>query len=309
LRHKTADLDGPVHYVDFGGTGRPLLMVHGLGGSALNWMAVGPEIAKSYHAIALDLAGFGQTPLFRRLAAVGANAGLVHEFIQKVIGEPVVIMGNSMGGHIAVLEAAIHPSWVNAAVLVDPAIPGAHVTRPEPAMLGVMAGLTVPGLAEILLDRRARLLGPEGLVRETLSIVCADPSRVPADVVEAHIQLMLERDRLGRQNGRAFLQASRSIGQRMADPRFWTQVSRVRAPTLIIHGSLDRLIPLAAARELARRRPDWTLEILEGVGHVPMMETPDRFMNALNAWSTYRIAREPEVVGAQANGGSDSLDS
>jgi hypothetical protein len=40
-----------------------------------------------------------------------------------------------------------------------------------------------------------------------------------------------------------------------------------------------------------------------------MMETPDRFMNALNAWSTYRIAREPEVVGAQANGGSDSLDS
>jgi pimeloyl-ACP methyl ester carboxylesterase len=309
LRHKTADLDGPVHYVDFGGTGRPLLMVHGLGGSALNWMAVGPEIAKSYHAIALDLAGFGQTPLFRRLAAVGANAELVHEFIEKVIGEPVVIMGNSMGGHIAVLEAAIHPSWVNAAVLVDPAIPGVHVTRPEPARLGVMAALTIPGLAEILLDRRVRVLGPEGLVHETLSIVCADPSRVPAEVVEAHVRLMQERDRLGRQNGRAFLQASRSIGLRMADPRFWTQVAKVRAPTLVIHGSLDALIPLAAARELARRRPDWTLEILDGVGHVPMMETPDRFMNALNAWSTYRIAREPEVVGAQANGGSDSLDS
>jgi pimeloyl-ACP methyl ester carboxylesterase len=309
LRHKTADLNGPVHYLDFGGAGRPLLMVHGLGGSALNWMAVGPEIAKSYHAIALDLAGFGQTPLFRRLAAVGANAELVHEFIENVIGEPVVIMGNSMGGHIALLEAAVHPASVTSLILVDPAIPGIHVTRPEPAMLGVMAGLTVPGLAEILLDRRARLLGPEGLVRETLSIVCADPSRVPADVVEAHIQLMLERHRLGRQNGRAFLQASRSIGLRMADPRFWTQVSRVRAPTLIIHGSLDRLIPLAAARELARRRPDWTLEILDGVGHVPMMETPDRFMKALNAWSTYRIAREPEAVSAQANGGSDSLDS
>ncbi|MHB8589269.1 MAG: alpha/beta fold hydrolase [Candidatus Dormibacteraceae bacterium] len=301
MRHKTADLDGPVHYLDFGGTGRPLLMVHGLGGSALNWMAVGPEIAKSYHALALDLAGFGQTPLFRRLAAVGANAELVHDFIENVISEPVVIMGNSMGGHIAVLEAAVHPSWVNAAILVDPAIPGVHVTRPEPARLGVMAALTIPGLAEILLDRRVRVLGPEGLVHETLAIVCADPSRVPTDVVEAHIRLMRERDKLGRQNGRAFLQASRSIGLRMADPRFWIQVAKVRAPTLVVHGSLDALIPLAAARELARRRPDWTLEVLEGVGHVPMMERPEMFMSALNAWSTYRIARETALPPAEAS--------
>jgi pimeloyl-ACP methyl ester carboxylesterase len=292
VRHKTADLDGPIHYLDFGGTGRPLVMVHGLGGSSLNWMAVGPEIANSYHAIALDLAGFGQTPLFQRSAAVGGNAELVHEFIEKVIGEPVAIMGNSMGGHIAVLEAAAHPAWVNEMILVDPAIPGVHVTRPEPARLGVMAALTVPGLAEILLARRVRVLGPAGLVHETLAIVCADPSRVPPEVVEAHVRLTSERDKLGRQNGRAFLQASRSIGLRMADPRFWLQVTRVRAPTLVIHGSLDRLIPLEAARELARRRPDWTLDVLEGVGHVPMMEAPDLFMAALNAWSPYRIAAE-----------------
>ena len=292
MRHKTADLDGPVHYLDFGGTGKPLLMVHGLGGSALNWMAVGPEIATSYHAFAIDLAGFGQTPLFHRSAAVGANAELVHSFIEKVIGEPVVIMGNSMGGHISILEAAQHPSWVDAMILVDPAIPGVHVRRPEPALLGTMAALSVPGLAEILLDRRARLLGPEGLVTQTLAIVCADPSRVAPEVVEAHNRLTRERDKLGRQNGRAFLQASRSIGLRMADPRFWSRVAKVESPTLVIHGSLDRLIPVAAARDLARRRPDWTLEILQGVGHVPMMEAPDEFMSALNAWSPYRIAGE-----------------
>jgi pimeloyl-ACP methyl ester carboxylesterase len=298
LRHKTADLDGPVHYLDFGGTGKPLVMVHGLGGSALNWMAVGPEIAQSYHAFAIDLAGFGQTPLFRRSAAVGANAVLVHSFIEKVIGEPVLIMGNSMGGHISILEAALHPSWVDAMILVDPAIPGVHVRRPEPALLGTMAALSIPGLAEILLDRRARLLGPEGLVKQTLAIVCADPSRVAPEVVEAHNRLTSERDKLGRQNGRAFLQASRSIGLRMADPRFWSRVAKVQSPTLVIHGSLDRLIPLASAKELARRRPDWALEILEGVGHVPMMETPDEFMSALHAWSPYRIAGEHEQSAA-----------
>jgi len=211
---------------------------------------------------------------------------------EKVIGEPVVIMGNSMGGHISILEAAQHPSWVDAMILVDPAIPGVHVRRPEPALLGTMAALSVPGLAEILLDRRARLLGPEGLVTQTLAIVCADPSRVAPEVVEAHNRLTRERDKLGRQNGRAFLQASRSIGLRMADPRFWSRVAKVESPTLVIHGSLDRLIPVAAARDLARRRPDWTLEILQGVGHVPMMEAPDEFMSALNAWSPYRIAGE-----------------
>lgn len=296
MRHKTADLDGPVHYLDFGGTGSPLLMVHGLGGSALNWMAIGPEVANRYHTFAIDLAGFGQTPLFRRSAAVGANAELVHSFIEKVIGEAVVLMGNSMGGHISILEAAAQPSWVSAMILVDPAIPGVHVRRPEPAFLGTMAALSIPGLAETLLDRRARELGPEGLVMQTLALVCADPSRVPPEVVEAHIRLTLERDKLGRQNARAFLQASRSIGLRMADPRFWSRVAKVQAPTLVIHGSLDRLIPVAAARELARRRPDWALEVLEGVGHVPMMETPELFMNALSAWSADRIPREPAAA-------------
>jgi pimeloyl-ACP methyl ester carboxylesterase len=295
VRHKTADLDGPVHYIEFGATGPPLLMVHGLGGNALNWMAVGPEIEHSYHAFAVDLAGFGQTPLFRRSAAVGANADLVHAFIEQVIGEPVAIMGNSMGGHIAILEAASHPDWVSALILVDPAIPSIHVRRPVPAMLGVMAALSVPGLAQNLLEWRVRELGPERLVQQALALVCANPSRIAREVVDAHVRLTREREQLGRQNGRAFLQASRSISLRMADPRFWSRVAKVEAPTLVVHGSLDRVIPLTAAKELARRRPDWALEILEGVGHVPMMESPDEFMVALKSWSTYRIA-EPAVI-------------
>ena len=260
-------------------------MVHGLAGSAINWMSVGPELAKQYHALALDLAGFGQTPLLGRSATVGANAQLVHAFIEAVAREPVVLMGNSMGGHISIMEAADHPARVSALVLVDPAIPGAHVRRPEPAMLGLMAALSVPGLAQTLVDRQSRALGPEGLVARALALVCADPSRVDPSVVEAHVQLTREREHLGRQNGRALVQASRSIGLRMADPRFWARAAAVRAPTLVIHGSLDRLIPLAAALELNRRRSDWQLEIIEGVGHVPMLETPSLFMQTFRAWS------------------------
>jgi pimeloyl-ACP methyl ester carboxylesterase len=289
VRHRVANLGGPVHYLDFGGSGTPLLMVHGLGGNALNWMAVGPLLAETYHALAVDLAGFGQTPLFGRSATVSANAGLVHDFVTQVIGSPATLMGNSMGGHIAILEAASHPESVAAMVLVDPAIPGPHVRRPQPRMLGAMAALSVPGLAQTLLGRELRALSPARLVERALELVCADPTRVDPEVVEAHVQLTREREHLGPQNMRAFIQASRSIGLRMADPRFWLRVAAVRAPALLIHGSLDRLIPVAAARELHRRRPDWEVRVLEGVGHVPMMETPDLFMDALSEWTAHRI--------------------
>jgi pimeloyl-ACP methyl ester carboxylesterase len=271
-------------------------MVHGLGGSAVNWMGVAPGFAKNHRAMALDLAGFGRTPLFHRSAALGANAELVHRFIEEVVGEPVILMGNSMGGHISILVAADHPDQVSRLVLVDPAVPGIHVRRPDPSTLGVVAALSLPGLAEIVIDRRARILGPEGLVKRTIALVTADPSRVDGDLLEAHMQLTRERSNLGRQNSRAFTQAVRSLGLRMADPRFWARMKKVEAPTLVVHGELDRLIPLAAARELIRRRPDWTLEILEGVGHVPMMETPDRFLEIVNQWLAYRVAPEPATV-------------
>ena len=271
-------------------------MVHGLGGAAVNWLAVGPEFAKHHRTFALDLAGFGRTPLFHRSAALGANAELVHRFIEDVIGEPVILMGNSMGGHIAILVAADHPQWVSRLILVDPAVPGEHIRRVDPATLGVVAALSLPGLAEIVFDRRARNLGPEGLVKRTINLVMADPSRVGGDLLEAHVQLIRERSNLGRQNSRAFTQAIRSLGLRMADPRFWARMNKVEAPTLVVHGELDRLIPVAAARDLVRRRPDWTLEIFEGVGHVPMMEAPDRFLKVVNQWLTSRIAPEPATV-------------
>jgi len=271
-------------------------MVHGLGGAAVNWMAVGPGFARRHRTFALDLAGFGRTPLFHRSAAIGANAGLVRRFIEEVIGEPVILMGNSMGGHIAIVVAADHPRLVTELILVDPAVPGAHVRRPDPATLGVVAALSLPGLAEIVIDRRARILGPDRLVERTIALVAADPSSVGGDLLDAHVQLTRERSNLGRQNSRAFTQAVRSLGLRMADPRFWARMKKIEAPTLVVHGELDRLIPVAAARDLVRRRPDWRLEILEGVGHVPMMETPDRFLQVVNQWLTYRIAPEPATV-------------
>ncbi|TMB23462.1 MAG: alpha/beta fold hydrolase [Deltaproteobacteria bacterium] len=107
MRSYTIDLDGPIHYADFGGTGPTLVLVHGLGGSYVNWLAVAPALARSGRVLALALAGFGRTPLGERSAGVHANRVLLDRFLETVAPGPAILVGNSMGGLVAMMEAAL----------------------------------------------------------------------------------------------------------------------------------------------------------------------------------------------------------
>jgi len=120
-----ADLGGPTHYLDFGGPadGPVVVLVHGLGGAAWNWVALGPLLSDSARVLAVDLAGHGLTPAAGRSTTVGANRRLLDRFLREVVDQPVVLAGNSMGGLITILEAAESPELVYGAVLVDPALP------------------------------------------------------------------------------------------------------------------------------------------------------------------------------------------
>src|SRR6266487_5983253 len=81
-----------------------MVLVHGLGGSAVNWVAVGPGLATRARVLAPDLAGFGRSPLAGRSARVQANQRLLGRFIDEFAVDPVILVGNSMGGMIALLE-------------------------------------------------------------------------------------------------------------------------------------------------------------------------------------------------------------
>src|SRR5689334_11534423 len=106
MKHSSVDLGGPVHFADFGGEGPPLVLVHGLGGSHANWLAVAGRLSARFRVLAPDLVGFGRTPLAGRSTAVQANADLVGRFIDKVIGAPAIVVGNSMGGLCGALLAS-----------------------------------------------------------------------------------------------------------------------------------------------------------------------------------------------------------
>lgn len=301
MRGRTVDLEGPVHFIDFGGSGPAMVLVHGLGGSHVNWMAVGRRLAERARVVAVDLAGFGRTPLAGRSASVDANRVLLDRFLDAVLEEPAILVGNSMGGLISMMEAAEAPEKVTGLVLVAPAQPRPPRTRPDLLVAASFAAYALPGVGERVLGWRAKLLGPEGVVRETLRVCCGDATRVSADVVAAHVALARERMAEMPWAHGAFLEASRSLVAVLLRPRrVRDMVRRISAPALVLQGTKDRLVPLAAGRALAALRPDWSLVELDGIGHVPQLECADRFVAAVTSWLdtvaapvTERVALRP----------------
>ncbi|MFN7131536.1 MAG: alpha/beta fold hydrolase, partial [Myxococcales bacterium] len=143
----------------------------------------------------------------------------------------------------------------------------------------------VPGLGTWFLARNARRLGAEGVVRQILTTCCVDINRIPAEVYAAHVALFDRRLREHPHTHHSFIGAARSVLRILAGRRrFYAEVDRIRAPTLIVHGAQDRLVHVASSRALVDRRPDFRLAEFEDVGHVPQLEDPERFVDTVAPW-------------------------
>ena len=279
------DTDGLfVHTVEWAGGDAvpPVLLVHGLGGSTTNWLSVGPELAARLgtRVTAVDLAGFGRTRADGRPASLGTNGRLLEAFARD--RGPFVVMGNSMGGALAVGLAARHPELVTALVLVNPAVPRPRRNRRNVVRAARFAAMGVPQLGRPIMEGRARALGPTRLVDQTLRVVMHRTDRLdPA--VRAEMVLQAE-ERVGYpESSRAYAEAAGSLFRYLAQPMV-DDLAAVHAPTLLIHGTQDRLVPVSFARAVAGRRPDWQLEVYDDCGHVPMLEHPERFIDTVAAW-------------------------
>ncbi len=279
------DLGTPVHVVDHGGDGPLVMLVHGLGGSAANWITVADRIAAAgYRVIAPDLAGFGITPPGERGASVDANAELVADLVDHFDAGPATLVGNSMGGLVSILAATRFPRAVSALVLVDPALPLPSVRPPDPEVALKLIGPLVPALGGPAMRAYRATHSPESETNETLAMCTADPTSVAPEARAA----MVEMNRIRRTldwSVPAFLDADRSIARHVFNKRrFRKMLHAVSQPTLLLEGEEDRLVPLDAARWAAAERPDWTFVTLDGVGHLPMLEDPDRFLEVVMPW-------------------------
>jgi pimeloyl-ACP methyl ester carboxylesterase len=298
------EVDGPVHYADFGGPadGPLVVCVHGLGASYASWWSLAPLLARRARVLALDLAGFGRTPARGRRADVASNRQLLAGFLAAVgDGAPALLVGNSMGGMISVLQAAADPASVSGQVLISPALPIPRLRPPDATILGMFAGMSLPRVGPaVLAHRRVRYSSAE-LVWQSLTRTTADPTRVPADAVAAMVALSDERAATpgdGRDEDVALVMATRSVVGAIAAPRqLSAAIAAVRAPTLLVHGRRDRLVPVAAARRAAASRPDWRVEILDDCGHLAQLEAPERTAALIDDWLDGMGVPAPTVRG------------
>lgn len=255
----------------------PAVYVHGLSGSATNWTDLSALLSTRAAGVAVDLPGFGRSgpPSTRDYSPAGHADALLCFLAGR--GRPVHLLGNSLGGVVALTVAARRPELVRTLTLVSPAVPD---RRPDPRRVAD------PRMLLALLPRvgaraRAELaaLTSRDRADQVIRLCFGDPDRVPehrrAETI-AEIELRARQPWAWEAAHRTGLALFGSWFRR----EVWPLTARVRAPTLVVWGDRDRLIAprLAARTARALRAP---LLMLPGVGHVAQIEAPDEVAAAV----------------------------
>lgn len=267
-----------LHVADFGGDGPPLLLVHGLGGSWSNWMAVGAGLAEAGRVAAVDLPGFGSSPPGPDFA-LATHARAVEELLRTWEWSDVTLIGNSMGGLVSEMASAVAPDLVSDLILVSPATPPDLRRRDIDPRIGLRLLVnSLPIVGPLTLRSYVARTSPEQQTRETLALVTAHPDQLRPDIVALGVD-QTRRRRAVPWAWEAMSASGRDIARHFADRRGFDEMIR-SLPTgaLVVQGRADRIVSPAGVGRLASLRPDWEIVEWPGVGHVPMVEKPGEFV-------------------------------
>lgn len=266
------------------------LLIHGLGGASTNWADFGALLASQLDVEALDLPGFGFSgETLDRNYSIAMQAAVVIAYLDEskrggvASAEnpsgwrgPVHLVGNSMGGLIALEVAALRPDLVRTLTLISPAVPDTKRLRSQPLRNDPLVALVViPGLGEYGVRRLAKS-NVEARVRSTLSVCFADPHRYPETRVAQDIEDVTRRVAECPWSDRALLKATRALVrvQYLRRRTTWARMRTIITPTLVLWGDTDRLVAPDLAREVAAAIPRARYLVFEQTGHTAMMERP-----------------------------------
>lgn len=249
-------------HVEMAGSGPPLVLIHGFGGSTYSWRQVMPRLATSFRVIALDLSGFGftQRPADPTRYTREAQGELVLHVLDELKLQSAHFMGHSYGGGISLWIAWKHPERVRSLVLVDSSAPSYSYDRRTRA-----AGFR-PLTALYL---RIKVLHPS-TVRRALLRSFHDESLVTPELVEAY----WDRIRI-----EGVIDAYHGLTVPVRGPVDEVVLEEIRVPTLVVWGAEDELIPAESGRKAAEQIPDAEFALIDRVGHVPMEESPEELLH------------------------------
>jgi pimeloyl-ACP methyl ester carboxylesterase len=255
-----------VNYVEMG-EGTPVLFVHGLSGAWQNWLENIPDFARTHRAIAMDLPGFGASPMPPWEISIPAYGRFLRDFCERIGVDRCSVVGNSMGGFISSELAITEPERVDDLTLVSAAgITWARARR-EPAELLARVGRAAAPLAlrfQMSGIKRAKFR------HRAFRGVFHDPNALRREMLWENVVPAL-------QSPGYFDAMTNLVGY---DIRH--RLEEIEVPTLIVWGRNDRVVPVPAALAYRKRIGDNAeLVIFDRCGHVPQIERPVRFNRVL----------------------------
>jgi len=251
-----------------GGEGPSLLLLHGLGGAASNWIELAPELARENRVIAVDLPGHGGSSPLPALPNLEPFADRVGFVLRREAADPAVVVGHSLGCVVALRLAMRSPELVRGLVLVSAAGIGSTTRRARYAL--ALSSLVQPG--RLLAPFRDRIAGsrrlrafvwgpwatPDGTtVSPAATIGLLEGPSLHSDTTSAAAALVEE------------------------DPR--VDLERVRCPAMLLWGARDPQVPVGDAFEYARRLRA-PLRVVAGAGHLVIAERPEACLDAIGSF-------------------------
>jgi pimeloyl-ACP methyl ester carboxylesterase len=271
-----------VNVLDTGGSGPPLLFVHGWSANWQSWLLTIPAFMRTHRCVALDLPGFGQSPMPAGPISIHGYAATVDALCDALGIEVVSVVGNSMGGFIGAELALSFPTRVERLVLVSPAGLSIEQMRPGPALAIarlVDAGLPYASRFESPIVRRTRLR------RAAMQWVVRYPERLSLPLTQ---ELVMSTGKPG------FVPALRAL----TSYSFRERLGEIEIPVLIVWGREDMLVPVQDADAYAELiGPNARVVIFDDTGHMPMIERPSRFNRLVAEFLAGKPEPEQDVEG------------
>jgi pimeloyl-ACP methyl ester carboxylesterase len=253
----------------------PVVVLHGFPTSSYDWHHVIDGLARRRRVVALDFLGFGLSAKPDRHYSIELQCDLAEVLLEQLGVDRFALvthdMGDSVGGELLARQIDGRTELVttrrvltNGSIYLDLA----QLTAGQQYLLSLPDERAWPPLGEAA-----------EVLRASLAATCA-PAMVPPDAeLDAHVELIL------REQGEALLpRLIRYIEDRRArEARYTGAIEDHPSALTIVWGDQDPIAVVAMAHRLAERRPDATLRVLDGVGHYPMLEAPERFGEAVLA--------------------------
>jgi pimeloyl-ACP methyl ester carboxylesterase len=281
-----------IHYIEHPGTGTPVVLIHGLPGTAEDWEDVTPLLA-GHRTIAIDRPGFGYST--GGYVPFGRQLEVIHELLGKLHVTRPVLVGHSYGGTISLGFAERYPSDVRGLVLVDAAAAGQKVGVFTDAQAHLVKFLQLPVVRQISNATFGQLL-------ITVSVNQADAEAFhPLPVVAAHRRRLLE---INMTHGNLEAWSGEILASTDVIAQIDEGLSRIETPTVVIQGEDDELVNPSHGRKLAATLPHARLVMVYG-GHMQPYDHPAIIAAAVRSLTPPRARPEgphPRGTSRQAGG-------